>query len=193
MTAQRQSVVDSAIARIDLANANSRIERLQGSLDLVIQRLFALGTSIGRRRVQRVGARANAWTQRSRHRRDHRRSAAAAAAPVVRWDLQLDHRKGPWSLAIGPMMWSHRRMETAPSKVTVFLSTTTNWFARVFDNCSRRTGPSRSSAKRQRAPTRSPEFGRPDRRSRCSTSSCPTEAGSRCAEMCAAFDPTSRV
>ena len=46
MTAQRQSVVDSAIARIDLANANSRIDQLQNSLDLVIQRLFALGTSI---------------------------------------------------------------------------------------------------------------------------------------------------
>ncbi len=46
MTAQRQSVVDSAIARIDLANANSRIELLQESLDLVIQRLFALGTSM---------------------------------------------------------------------------------------------------------------------------------------------------
>jgi nitrogen-specific signal transduction histidine kinase len=46
MTARRQSVVDSAIARIDLTNANSRIDVLQESLDLVIQRLFALGTSI---------------------------------------------------------------------------------------------------------------------------------------------------
>ena len=46
MSAQRQAVVDSAIARIDLANATSRIVVLQESLDLVIQRLFALGTSI---------------------------------------------------------------------------------------------------------------------------------------------------
>jgi PAS domain S-box-containing protein len=46
MTAERQSTVDLAIARIDLANAVDRIERLQGALDLVIQRLFALGTSI---------------------------------------------------------------------------------------------------------------------------------------------------
>jgi nitrogen-specific signal transduction histidine kinase len=46
MTAERRSVVDSAIARIDLANANSRIDQLQESLDLVIQRLFALGTSL---------------------------------------------------------------------------------------------------------------------------------------------------
>jgi hypothetical protein len=46
MTAQRQSVVDNAIDRIDLANAKARIEELEESLDLVIQRLFALGTSI---------------------------------------------------------------------------------------------------------------------------------------------------
>ncbi|MBK5332637.1 MAG: PAS domain S-box protein [Ilumatobacteraceae bacterium] len=46
MSAQRQTVVDNAIDRIDLANARARIEQLQESLDLVIQRLFALGTSI---------------------------------------------------------------------------------------------------------------------------------------------------
>lgn len=46
MTAQRQAVVGNAIDRIDLANARLRIEQLQESLDLVIQRLFALGTSI---------------------------------------------------------------------------------------------------------------------------------------------------
>jgi PAS domain S-box-containing protein len=46
MTVQRQSAVDCAIVRIDLANANDRVDRLQSSLDLVIQRLFALGTSI---------------------------------------------------------------------------------------------------------------------------------------------------
>jgi PAS domain S-box-containing protein len=46
MTVQRQSAVDNAIARIDLANAATRIDHLQESLDLVIQRLFALGTSI---------------------------------------------------------------------------------------------------------------------------------------------------
>jgi PAS domain-containing protein len=46
MTAQRQAVVDNAIDRIDLANARLRIEKLQHSLDFVIQRLFALGTSI---------------------------------------------------------------------------------------------------------------------------------------------------
>jgi nitrogen-specific signal transduction histidine kinase len=46
MTAQRRSVVDGAIAKIDLDNANNRIEQLQASLDLVIQRLFALGTTI---------------------------------------------------------------------------------------------------------------------------------------------------
>jgi PAS domain S-box-containing protein len=46
MTTHRRSSVDSAIAKIDLANALRRIEQLQDSLDLVIQRLFALGTSI---------------------------------------------------------------------------------------------------------------------------------------------------
>ena len=46
MTAHRRSSVDSAIAKIDLANALRRIEQLQDSLDLVIQRLFALGTSL---------------------------------------------------------------------------------------------------------------------------------------------------
>jgi hypothetical protein len=46
MTAQRQAVVDNAIDRIDLANAALRIDQLQKSLDFVIQRLFALGTSI---------------------------------------------------------------------------------------------------------------------------------------------------
>lgn len=46
MTAQRQTVVDNAIDRIDLANARLRIDQLQWSLDFVIQRLFALGTSI---------------------------------------------------------------------------------------------------------------------------------------------------
>ena len=46
MTDQRQAVVDNAIDRIDLANAKVRIGQLQDSLDLVIQRLFALGTSI---------------------------------------------------------------------------------------------------------------------------------------------------
>jgi cob(I)alamin adenosyltransferase len=46
MTPQRQAVVDNAIDRIDLANATLRIDQLQKSLDFVIQRLFALGTSI---------------------------------------------------------------------------------------------------------------------------------------------------
>jgi PAS domain S-box-containing protein len=46
MTTHRRSSVDSAIAKIDLANARRRIEQLQDSLDLVIQRLFALGTTI---------------------------------------------------------------------------------------------------------------------------------------------------
>jgi len=46
MTAQRHAVVDNAIDRIDLANARLRIDQLQWSLDFVIQRLFALGTSI---------------------------------------------------------------------------------------------------------------------------------------------------
>ncbi len=46
MTQQRQAAVDCAISRIDLANSRAQVDRLQSSLDLVIQRLFALGTSI---------------------------------------------------------------------------------------------------------------------------------------------------
>lgn len=46
MTAQRREAVDRAIVKIDLGNAKTQVDRLQGSLDLVIQRLFALGTSI---------------------------------------------------------------------------------------------------------------------------------------------------
>ena len=46
MTQLRRAAVDCAIVRIDLANARSQVDRLQASLDLVIQRLFALGTSI---------------------------------------------------------------------------------------------------------------------------------------------------
>ena len=46
MTAQRRTAVDGAIAKIDLANATTQINHLQDALDLVIQRLFALGTSI---------------------------------------------------------------------------------------------------------------------------------------------------
>ena len=46
MTSQRQASVDHAIGKIDLNNAKSQVERLQTALDLVIQRLFALGTSI---------------------------------------------------------------------------------------------------------------------------------------------------
>ena len=46
VTVYRRYSVDNAIARIDLAHARGRIEQLQESLDLVIQRLFALGTSI---------------------------------------------------------------------------------------------------------------------------------------------------
>lgn len=46
MTEQRHLAVDKAIAGIDLANATDRINGLQESLDLVVQRLFALGTSI---------------------------------------------------------------------------------------------------------------------------------------------------
>ena len=44
VTALRHSTVDMAISRIDLANAHTRIDGLQNSLDLVVQRLFALGT-----------------------------------------------------------------------------------------------------------------------------------------------------
>jgi PAS domain S-box-containing protein len=46
MTEQRHLAVDKAIAGIDLANATTRINGLQESLDLVVQRLFALGTLI---------------------------------------------------------------------------------------------------------------------------------------------------
>ena len=46
MTTQRQAAVDHAIGKIDLTNAKGQVNRLQGALDLVIQRLFALGTSI---------------------------------------------------------------------------------------------------------------------------------------------------
>ena len=46
MSEQRRSAVDCAIVKIDLANSRAQVERLQGALDLVIQRLFGLGTSI---------------------------------------------------------------------------------------------------------------------------------------------------
>ena len=46
MTKQRQASADNAIARIDLAHATAQIAQLEESLDLVIQGLFALGTSI---------------------------------------------------------------------------------------------------------------------------------------------------
>ncbi len=46
MTTQRQASVDHAIGKIDLTNAKGQVERLQNALDLVIQRLFALGISI---------------------------------------------------------------------------------------------------------------------------------------------------
>ena len=46
MTSQRRATADLAIGKIDLTNANARIDQLQASLDFVIQRLFALGTSI---------------------------------------------------------------------------------------------------------------------------------------------------
>lgn len=46
MTSQRQASVDHAIDKIDLNNAKCQVERLQTALDLVIQRLFAFGTSI---------------------------------------------------------------------------------------------------------------------------------------------------
>ncbi|MEO8265596.1 MAG: PAS domain S-box protein [Ilumatobacteraceae bacterium] len=46
MTTQRQASVDLAIGKIDLTNATGQVERLQAALDLVIQRLFALGISI---------------------------------------------------------------------------------------------------------------------------------------------------
>ena len=46
MTTQRQASVDQAIGKIDLTNAKCQVDRLQTALDLVIQRLFALGISI---------------------------------------------------------------------------------------------------------------------------------------------------
>ncbi len=46
MTSQRRATADLAIGKIDLANANARIDQLQACLDFVIQGLFALGTSI---------------------------------------------------------------------------------------------------------------------------------------------------
>ncbi len=46
MTAQRQASVDQAIAKIDLNHATTQASRLGIALDLVIQRLFALGLSI---------------------------------------------------------------------------------------------------------------------------------------------------
>jgi PAS domain S-box-containing protein len=46
MTMQRHVAAKSALDRIDLANARSAAEHLRGSLDLVIQSLFGLGTSI---------------------------------------------------------------------------------------------------------------------------------------------------
>jgi PAS domain S-box-containing protein len=46
MTGERRSAVDIAIVKIDLANARMQNDRLRDSLDLVIQRLFALGTCV---------------------------------------------------------------------------------------------------------------------------------------------------
>jgi PAS domain S-box-containing protein len=46
VTEQRRSSVDRAIGQLDLASARGQVTRLQASLDQVIQRLFALGTSI---------------------------------------------------------------------------------------------------------------------------------------------------
>jgi PAS domain S-box-containing protein len=46
MTGERRAAVDIAIAKIDLANAKAQNDQLSESLDLVIQRLFALGTSV---------------------------------------------------------------------------------------------------------------------------------------------------
>jgi PAS domain S-box-containing protein len=46
MTDERKAAVDIAIAKIDLANAKAQNDSLRDSLDLVIQRLFALGTSV---------------------------------------------------------------------------------------------------------------------------------------------------
>ncbi len=46
MTAQRRAAAECALDRIDLANSRAEAVRLRESLDLVIQRLFALGMSI---------------------------------------------------------------------------------------------------------------------------------------------------
>jgi len=46
MTGERRTAADIAIAKIDLANARAQNDQLSDSLDLVIQRLFALGTSV---------------------------------------------------------------------------------------------------------------------------------------------------
>jgi PAS domain S-box-containing protein len=46
MTAQRRAAAECALDRIDLANSRAEANRLRESLDLVIQRLFALGMSI---------------------------------------------------------------------------------------------------------------------------------------------------
>ena len=46
MTAQRRVAAECALDRIDLANSRAEVDRLRDSLDLVIQRLFALGMSI---------------------------------------------------------------------------------------------------------------------------------------------------
>ncbi len=46
MTSERASSVDRAIDKLDLTRANKQVDRLQAALDLVIQRLFGLGTSI---------------------------------------------------------------------------------------------------------------------------------------------------
>ncbi|MGZ4772701.1 MAG: PAS domain S-box protein [Ilumatobacteraceae bacterium] len=46
MTAQRHAAAEFALDRIDLANSRAEADRLRESLDLVIQRLFALGMSI---------------------------------------------------------------------------------------------------------------------------------------------------
>lgn len=46
MTAERRSSVDRAIDKLDLASARTQVDLLQSALDLVIQRLFALGASI---------------------------------------------------------------------------------------------------------------------------------------------------
>jgi hypothetical protein len=46
MTGERRNAADIAIAKIDLADARAQNDQLSDSLDLVIQRLFALGTSV---------------------------------------------------------------------------------------------------------------------------------------------------